>query len=108
MPDPRDFLPNPPWKGPPVPRGLGRGSSSIHPLKITSEYLAKIKKLLSSDQVLIEDLSRVVDKLSKGENISNLEWRNLISETEKLAPHMYSKVNGRDFVQRVWAIIRNE
>lgn len=24
MPDPRDFLPQPPWEGPPIPRALGK------------------------------------------------------------------------------------
>lgn len=44
MPEPRDFLPQPPWKGPPIPRVLQRGSPRIKPrTKFEKQYTQRFK-----------------------------------------------------------------
>lgn len=41
MPDPRDFLPQPPWEGPPIPKFL----SKSNPREYTEEEVADIARI---------------------------------------------------------------
>ena len=63
MPGPRDFLPQPPWKGPPVPRRIPRRIGSSH------HYLEEsvIKRQLAEDrdkaQQLADELKGYVSQM---------------------------------------------
>ena len=49
MPDPRDFLPQPPWEGPPIPRGIKRRIMPRYYYHVTTREL--VNKVLKEGLV---------------------------------------------------------
>lgn len=76
MPDPRDFLPLPPWVGPPIPRGLADILTPPLPLKIHNQregirklnevidlYLRHAGELTDEEIAHVDELVRLRDAM---------------------------------------------
>lgn len=61
MPDPRDFLPQPPWEGPPIPRGR-RQKERLGPhgysLKVCTYCGKEFEDLRSGEEKLLDTIFR--------------------------------------------------
>ena len=91
MPGIRDFLPPPPWEGPPFPRIVQR-KQKYYVTKYGKEILrspTKLMKLTLFEQRVLDNLADGVARLAQFQVISGVPWSEIEDVLHKLAVKGY-------------------
>ena len=99
MPKPSDFLPQPPWEGPPIPKGIVKvmkpGPGQIDPNNEFEEYIEKIHiepYSLITNNCYHKSWKVIKESLRRGKDADLITCPSRFP-VPPIIPHFYAKVN---------------